>query len=355
MVDSAAVRCRPARYLILGTVLVLVMLTACSGSTTVAKTKGKLTPAASPTAPGPGLCPLTDLPPAQGGSATRAPLAVKVDDSIPYADPQAGLQDADVVYDEPVEGGLAWFLAIYQCGNPSRVGPVREVEVEDPSILFQYAPILYANAGTSAATAQGTTSTAGIINLDANHQGPAYSRDNTRQAPYNLFVDPSQLFGLKVASPLSAVKPQFSFVSPTAQMSDTRVSATAGSLTFSLGPQVGYEYDPGTTSYIRKENGHPQLTDGGGALHVTNVAILWTTINQSQAQDASGNAAPEPVLVGQGNAMVLSGGVEHDGTWSRTDPGSPIEFQGKSGSPIPMLPGNTWIHILPSSEAAFVT
>lgn len=352
---SAAVWRRPARYVALGATMALVVLAACSGSHTVAKTKARSSPSASPTAPGPGLCPLTDLPPSQGASATRAPLAVKVDDSIPYADPQAGLQDADVVYDEPVEGGLDWFLAIYQCGNPTRVGPVREVEVEDPGILFQYAPILYANAGTSAATAQGITSTAGIISVDANHQGLAYSRDNTRQAPYNLFLDPSKIWDLKVAAPLSAVKPQFSFVTPTAAMSDTGVSATAASLRFSLGPQVGYEYDPGTTSYERLENGHPQLTDGGGALHVTNVVILWTTINQAGVVDASGNAAPEPVVVGQGNAMVLSGGVEHDGTWSRADAGSPIEFQGKSGSPIPMLPGNTWIHILPSSEAAYVT
>ncbi|HEU5002132.1 MAG TPA: DUF3048 domain-containing protein [Actinomycetota bacterium] len=343
------------RYAVLGAAMAVLALVACSGPHPSAKPKGRASPAASPTAPGPGLCPLTDLPPAQGASATRAPLAVKVDDSIPQADPQSGLQDADVVFDEPVEGGLDWFLAIFQCGNPSRVGPVREVEVEDPSILFPYAPVLYANAGTSAATAAGITSTAGIINVDANHQGPAYSRDNTRQAPYNLFVDPSAIWGLKVASPLSAVKPQFSFVSPTAAMSDTGVSATAASLTFTLGPRVGYEYDPGTTSYERLENGHPQLTDGGGALHVTNVVILWTTINQSQAADASGNAAPEPVVVGQGNAMVLSGGVEHDGTWSRADPGSPVEFQDKSHNPIPMLPGNTWIHILPSSEAAFVT
>ena len=45
-------------------------------------------------------------------------LAVKVENA-PEARPQASLNDADVVVEEPVEGGYTRFIAIFQCGTPS--------------------------------------------------------------------------------------------------------------------------------------------------------------------------------------------------------------------------------------------
>ena len=50
-------------------------------------------------------------------------LAVKIDDTN-GAHPQIGLEDADVVYIEQVEGGLTRLAAIFSSVIPQRVGPV---------------------------------------------------------------------------------------------------------------------------------------------------------------------------------------------------------------------------------------
>ena len=87
---------------------------------------------------------------------------------------------------------------------------------------------------------------------------------------------------------------------------------------------------------------------------VVNLVILWVKIEQTKILDPAGNSSPQPVVVGQGNAMVLTGGVEHDGKWDRADLASPMKLADATGRSIPLTPGNTWIHLLSSDEPAYV-
>ncbi len=86
-----------------------------------------------------------------------------------------------------------------------------------------------------------------------------------------------------------------------------------------------------------------------------NVVIMWVQMNTGQITDTAGNTSiPVPTVTGTGNAMVLSRGVEHDGTWSRADETSVISFLDAAGRPIPFTPGNTWIHIIPKDQPVYV-
>ena len=57
-------------------------------------------------------------------------LAVKIDDTN-MAHPQIGLEDADVVYIEQVEGGLTRLAAVFSSTIPVRIGPVRSARISD--------------------------------------------------------------------------------------------------------------------------------------------------------------------------------------------------------------------------------
>ena len=87
----------------------------------------------------PPTCPLTGMPAPHGEVPHRPVLAVKVENT-PDAYPLAGLQRADVVYEELVEGGITRFMALYQCGDAKQVGPVRSARTTDPKVLIQYDP-----------------------------------------------------------------------------------------------------------------------------------------------------------------------------------------------------------------------
>ena len=86
----------------------------------------------------PPTCPLTGKP-APGGAPQRPVLAVKVENTAD-AYPLAGLQKADVVYEESVEGGITRFMALFQCSSSPRVGPVRSARTTDPHVLLQFEP-----------------------------------------------------------------------------------------------------------------------------------------------------------------------------------------------------------------------
>ncbi|HTT86353.1 MAG TPA: DUF3048 domain-containing protein, partial [Acidimicrobiales bacterium] len=76
------------------------------------------------TVPSGPVCPLTGQS-APGGQVPQRPaLAIKVD-NYPAARPQSGLNDADIVFEEPVEGGITRFVAVFQCQPASLVGPIR--------------------------------------------------------------------------------------------------------------------------------------------------------------------------------------------------------------------------------------
>src|SRR5205085_8993761 len=66
--------------------------------------------------------------------ARRAVVIVKVDNS-PQARPQAGLNAADVIYEERVEGSVVRFLSLFQTSETSLVGPVRSVRSTDAAVL----------------------------------------------------------------------------------------------------------------------------------------------------------------------------------------------------------------------------
>src|SRR5918994_7333194 len=92
-------------------------LAACSGEGEI-----ETGPQAESTPEPPPVCLLTGEDPE--ADLPRPAVAVKIENS-PQSRPQAGLGEADVVFEEVVEGGVTRFAAIYHCGSTKKVGPVR--------------------------------------------------------------------------------------------------------------------------------------------------------------------------------------------------------------------------------------
>ena len=92
-------------------VMVLLMLAAgCGGGDD--SPSPKRPPAAAKEPPKPKFCPLTGKEAPKDLEAQRPALAAKLDNSPPGR-PQAGLESADIVYEELAEGGITRFLAIF--------------------------------------------------------------------------------------------------------------------------------------------------------------------------------------------------------------------------------------------------
>ena len=74
----------------------------------------------------PKTCPLTGEEPDDEAILDRPAVAVKIENaSVAY--PLSGLEKADVVYEEAVEGGVTRFMAIYHCTDAEKAGPGKSV------------------------------------------------------------------------------------------------------------------------------------------------------------------------------------------------------------------------------------
>src|SRR2546423_1509318 len=82
----------------------------------------------------PATPPLTGLPDPEGLANHRPAITVKVNNTD--ARPQAGIDQADVVYEEVVETGYTRLAAIFNSHAPDKVGPVRSVRRTDQSIVW---------------------------------------------------------------------------------------------------------------------------------------------------------------------------------------------------------------------------
>ena len=133
------------------------------------------------------MSPLTGEP----GDAGRAVLAVKVDNS-PEGRPWTGVGDADVVYVEPVEGGLTRLLAVFASRLPATVGPVRSFRESDLDLLAAYGRPAFAFSG-NAPELDAQVRSASVVPLSAERVAGPYRRAADRPVPHNLYGDPAAL------------------------------------------------------------------------------------------------------------------------------------------------------------------
>ncbi len=117
----------------------------------------------------------------------RPALAVKIDNA-PAARPQAGLNSADIIFEEQVEGNITRFVALFHSKQPGVVGPVRSARTSDFDILANLGFPLFANSGANANVLRGIAE-APVRDAGASRLAGPYRREGSRRAPHNLYVD----------------------------------------------------------------------------------------------------------------------------------------------------------------------
>lgn len=298
---------------------------------------GGTTSPAAPPAP-PVTTSVTSNTPTATAPLTGPALAVKID-NVPTARPQTGLGSAEVVYVEPVEGGLTRLVAVYTGAPPAIVGPVRSARRTDVELLAQYGTPVLAYSG-AAPELLPTLHTANLVNAAPAQAGSAYFRDNKRSAPHNLFVRTSRL--PDGARP-PAVAPLRFGPAPVAGAPVTTYRVAYRAATFA------FTWSAGDARWLVSMNGTPvRSTDTGRVLAAT---VIWQQVPVTASEpgeDARAGGSPVAHTVGSGQAIVLRDGQSFTTTWSRPAAQSPTTFHTAAGQELPLAPGPVWVLLTPA-------
>lgn len=263
-------------------------------------------------------------------------IAVKIDDTS-GARPQVGLNQADIVYIEQVEGGLTRLVAVFNSHLPTRVGPVRSTRNDDPEIVAQYGPIIYVASGGDHIEYRpmDRSNLQSVIN---DRGGPGFSRDPNRPIPLNLFADLA-LIAKKVKGPQAkSIGLQWSTKITNPARSGTVVNTRVG------GTPVVFRWSPATHRYVRYFEGHPDRLANGQPVSTANVIVQFVPGHVFPADiDPAGNPAWYQRTVGSGRVVVFRGGRSIDGRWTRPRAADGTRLVDTHGKPITLTPGGSWV------------
>jgi hypothetical protein len=267
-------------------------------------------------------------------------LVVKIDDTT-AARPQIGIDRADIVYIEQVEGGLTRLAAVFSSEIPTLIGPIRSARISDIEILAQYGRVVFAYSGAQSKLLP-VIGAANLNDYGAQRQSPTiYTRDESRTAPTNMVLRADLL--------LEKVR------------SDGREIATSRSVGWGFGnllvggisiidaklswPAASYElkWSADEDRWLVFNNGIPNMSSSGIQHGPTTFLIQLVEIVPSEYGDKLGGVTPLSKTVGSGTGFVLRDGKYFPATWSRPDELSGTTWRALDGSELPFARGQVWI------------
>ena len=267
-------------------------------------------------------------------------LAVKIDDSL-SARPQIGIDRADIVYIEQVEGGLTRLAAIFSSEIPTLIGPIRSARISDIEILAQYGRVVFAYSGAQSKLLP-VISAANLNDYGAQRQSPTiYTRDESRTSPTNMVLRADLLLekvrsdGREIATSRSV---GWNF-------GDLPIGGTAITEAKLSWPAASYEvkWSKEESRWLIFNNGVANMSASGVQHGPTTFLIQNVEILPSEYGDKFGGVTPYSKTIGSGTGFVLRDGKYFPATWSRPDELSGTTWLAQDGSELPFARGQIWI------------
>lgn len=257
--------------------------------------------------------------------------------------PLAGLEQAFLVIEAPVEGGIPRFEAFFSTEDTvAKIGPVRSAR---PYYLdwADELQAVYAHVG-------GSPEALDLINqeqtLDLNEfwNGKNFWRDNQRAAPHNAYTS---------VALLSDALDKLSLSAPTYQAwnfkNDNPASDQALSLTVDWGSADAYDvtwvYQIDTNTYLRQQNNQTMKTQARESVLANNVVVIASDMT---VVDAVGRRHIR--TLGEGDAVVMQDGRLILGRWKKPSRTDRLRFYDANGNEISMNAGKTWIEVVSSLD-----
>lgn len=299
-------------------------------------------------------CPLLGTPPPNGKVPHRPALAVKVE-NLPQARPQWGLDHADIVMEEPVEGGITRFIAIFQCHNTTRIEPVRSGRLVDVDLLEPLGKTLFAYAGAIDPVLAKIAASPWMMPITAMTYGPpTFYRDDARYAPHNLVTSTQALYKVAAQLKYSSKPPHPLFTYGPLQAGAQAASAVH--INFPL-DVTSWTWDVSRQRWMRSySDTGPGMLGDNTQINAVNVVILHVHEYPTQyVEDPTGAHENELTLTGSGPAWVLRNGVVFRCAWFRKSLADTTTFIGPHHERLTLAPGNTWEELVPFSSTVDVS
>lgn len=320
---------------------------------------------------------------------TRRPILAMIENHVD-ARPQSGLSLADIVYEAVAEGGITRFMGVFYCGaqaDTARVAPVRSARIYFVNIAAEYNTPVYMHVGggncsRDEGTGQCTTDKRAMAIEELAKIGwrkprgndfdttsdigfPVLSRDFNRLGTNKTVATEHTMVGSLPAAWKEAEKRGYtqamtdgstwlSSFKPwkISDKSDLVGSIPATDVKFFFWANyddfaVEWKYDATANTYLRNQAGAPHIDlDTQSQLAATNVIVQFA--KETATPDIHKHMLYD--VIGEGKGYLFQAGKSIEIKWKKAKQLGRTIFTDKSGKEITLLPGVTWVEILPSTS-----
>lgn len=324
---------------------------------------------------------LTGLPLADSSLKTAPAYCIQTPNGMDGARPQAGINQAGVVFEAIAEAGITRFAAIYQNPTSAIIGPIRSLRIYYLKWDTPFdCTIVHAGGAPDAIQA---VSRGGYKDLTENYTY-MYRGTNGARRWNNLFTTSaylaqmnadrnyggSNIQGFTRMTPSDSLKSKvdnlaeekLDIIKPSTGKTGNLVAKTSAiAVNFGGLPNfnVRYNYDLASNTYLRSY--------ASGAAHeiyacpeedlgeknpenvctLTQLAPSVVAVMVVSEKRASDNYHEDITAIGSGDAYVFQNGTAIKGTWRKGADNEQIKFYDEGGIEISLAPGQTFVEAVP--------
>ena len=264
---------------------------------------------------------------------------------------QSGLQDAMIIYEMIVEGGLTRYMAVFQDQNTERIGSIRSARHYFLDYALENDAIYVHHGNSPQAAADFKTLNIDRISVDASKTGWRDKSLNV-STEHTLFTSIAKLnngLGNKRKTRNKDFLLNYSETPIDLSTKEGAIKANNIEITYSGSVKSSYEYDESAQNYKRSVNGKAH-TDYVTKKQYTFKNIITYQVSNTSLNDGSGKDRQTLDNIGSGEGYYITNGYAVPITWSKSSRSSQTVYKYKDGTEIDVNDGNTFIQIQPKGK-----
>ena len=279
-------------------------------------------------------------------SGDSRPIAVMIDNNI-NAMPQAGLLEADIIYEIIVEGGESRLMLILQDKDLDKIGPIRSAR----HYFLDYAlenDAIYVHYGWSP-QAQSDITSLGVDNINGIYESEdSFWRVDDKYAPHNAVTSTKNILEIADRKGYRVEKEKenvLNYVVDEVNLADGEIANTV-TIPYSSGNVVKYEYDEDLKEYVRYSRGEKQV-DWDTEKTVTTKNIIIEKARNTTLNDGSGKGRQTLDNIKELDGYYITNGKAIKITCDKTTRSGQTVYKDLDGNEIDVNDGKTFIQICP--------
>ena len=281
------------------------------------------------------------------------PIAVMID-NVGDARPQAGLNDAYIVYEIIVEGNLTRLMALYKDAELDKIGPIRSSR----HYFLDYAlenDAIYVHFGWSP-KAKSDISSLKVNNINGMAESSkSFWRVRDKKAPHNAVTSTGKILeiakrkGYKTTSEKESV---LNYVTEDVELVEG-ISAIDITIPYSSSYKVTYKYDEESKRYTRGYNKTTQK-DWDTKELVTTKNIIITFAKNTTLNDGTSKGRQNLSNIGTLDGYYITNGKAIKIKCYKSSRKAQTVYKDLEGNEIEVNDGNTFIQIVPLSSKVVI-